>query len=175
MEIIETVEKLVKFSQATMLIAEYKLLIFIISFIVFDILTVYIISEKLYCNRRSTFTNIIIIIAKTYIVLSIITFGVLKFKPTLIDKIGIMVNYPVQEQVTDKNKYNLSLTKNKDYLKFDNKGNNNIKLMYNNKEVNEKIFKLIEENDKEYLIELEVVDYGIFSDTVRTEKVSIHK
>ena len=86
-----------------------------------------------------------------------------------------MVNYPIKEQVTDKNKYSLNVTENKDYLKFDNKGNNNIKLIHNNKEVKEKVFKLIEENDKEYLIELEVVDYGIFSDTVKTERVNIHK
>ena len=86
-----------------------------------------------------------------------------------------MVNYPIKEQVTDKSKYSLEVTENKDYLKLDNKGNNNIKLIHNNKEVKEKVFKLIEENNKEYLIELEVVDYGFFSDTVRTEKVSFPK
>ena len=86
-----------------------------------------------------------------------------------------MVNYPIEEKVTDKSKYSLDITENKDYLKFDNKGNNNIKLIHNNKNVKEKVFKLIEENNKEYLIELEVVDKGFFSDTIRTEKVSLNK
>lgn len=84
-------------------------------------------------------------------------------------------NYPIEEKVTDKSKYSLEVTENKDYLKFDNKGNDNIKLIHNNKEIKEKVFKLIEETDKEYLLELEVVDKGLFSDTVRTERVSLSK
>ena len=124
---------------------------------------------------QNTIEHIIKLIFKTIFLISFTAILILQFAPTLADKTGIMVNYPVKEQITDKSKYSLEVTENKDYLKFDNKGNDNIKLIHNNKNVKEKVFKLIEENDKEYLIELEVVDYGFFSDTVRTEKVSIHK
>ena len=174
MEIIEIVEKTVKFSEATELVNAYKGNLFIITFISLMIF-LWLKSFIMLTCSQNTIEHVIKLIFKTIFLISFTTILILKFAPSLVDKTGIMVNYPIKEQVTDKNKYSLNVTENKDYLKFDNKGNNNIKLIHNNKEVKEKVFKLIEENDKEYLIELEVVDYGIFSDTVRTERVNIHK
>lgn len=174
MEIIEIVEKTVKFSEATELVNAYKgnlLLIAIVSLMIF----LWIKSFMTLTCSQNIIGYILNITFKTICLLSFAAALVLQFAPTLVDKTGFMVNYPIEEKVTDKSKYSLDVTENKDYLKFDNKGNNNIKLIHNNKNVKEKVFKLIEENDKEYLIELEVVDYGFFSDTVRTERVSIHK
>lgn len=174
MEIIEIIEKTVKFSEATELVNAYKGNLFIIAFISLMILLSLKSFMMLTCNQN-TIEHVIKLIFKTICLISFAATLVLQFTPSLVDKTGIMVNYPVKEQITDKSKYSLEVTENKDYLKFDNKGNDNIKLIHNNKNVKEKVFKLIEENDKEYLIELEVVDYGFFSDTVRTERVSIHK
>lgn len=174
MEIIEIVEKTVKFSEATELVNAYKGNLFIIA-IVSLMIFLWINSVMTLTSSQNIIGYILNITFKTICFISFTAALVLQFAPSLVDKTGIMVNYPIKEQVTDKNKYSLNVTENKDYLKFNNKGNNNIKLIHNNKEVKEKVFKLIEENDKEYLIELEVVDYGIFSDTVRTERVNIHK
>lgn len=174
MEIIEIVEKTVKFSEAIELINLYKYNLFLIAILSLMIFLWIDSFMKITCSQN-TIEYVIRLISKTICLISFTALLLLQFAPTLVDKTGIMVNYPVKEHVTDKSKYSLNVTENKDYLKFDNKGNNNIKLMYNNKEVNEKIFKLIEENNKEYLIELEVVDKGFFSDTVRTERVSFPK
>lgn len=174
MEIIEIIEKTVKFSEATELVNAYKdnlLLIAIVSLMIFLWINSFM---KLTCSQN-IIGYILNITFKTICLISFAATLVLQFTPSLVDKTGIMVNYPVKEQITDKSKYSLEVTENKDYLKFDNKGNDNIKLIHNNKNIKEKVFKLIEENDKEYLIELEVVDYGFFSNTVRTERVSIHK
>lgn len=48
-------------------------------------------------------------------------------------------------------------------------------LRHNNKQIDKDIFKILAENDKEYLLELEVIDRGLFSDTVRTENISLSK
>ena len=174
MEIIEIIEKTVKFSEATELVNAYKGNLFIIAIVSLMIFLWIDSFLKLTCSQN-TIGYILNITFKTICLISFTAALVLQFSPTLIDKTGFMVNYPIKEQITDKSKYSLEVTENKDYLKFDNKENDNIKLIHNNKNVKEKVFKLIEENDKEYLIELEVVDYGFFSDTVRTERVSIHK
>lgn len=174
MEIIEIVEKTVKFSEASELISLYKHDLFLIAILSLMIFLWIDSFTKITCSQN-TIEYVIRLISKPICLISFTAALLLQLAPTLVDKTGIMVNYPVKEQVTDKSKYSLEVTENKDYLKFDNKGNNNIKLIHNNKEVKEKVFKLIEENDKEYLIELEVVDYGILSNTVRTEIVNIHK
>jgi hypothetical protein len=174
MEIIEIVEKAVKFSEATELVNAYKGHLFIIAIVSLMIFLLINSFMKLTCSQN-IIGYILNITFKTICLISFAAALVLQFTPSLVDKTGIMVNYPVKEQITDKSKYSLEVTENKDYLKFDNKGNDNIKLIHNNKNVKEKVFKLIEETDKEYLIELEIVDYGFFSDTVRTERVSIHK
>ena len=174
MEIIEIVEKTVKFSEAIELISLYKYNLFLIAILSLMIFLWINSFMKITCSQ-STIEYVIRLISITICLISFTALLLLQFAPTLVDKTGIMVNYPVKEQVTDKSKYSLNVTENKDYLKFDNKENNNIKLIHNNKEINEKVFKLIEENNKEYLIELEVVDKGFFSDTVRTERVSFPK
>lgn len=174
MEIIEIIEKTVKFSEAIELVNAYKGNLFIIAIVSLMIFLWIDSILKLTCSQN-TIGYILNMTFKTIFLISFTTALVLQFAPTLVDKTGFMVNYPIEEKVTDKSKYSLDVIENKDYLKFDNKGNDNIKLIHNNKNVKEKVFKLIEENDKEYLIELEVVDKGFFSDTVRTEKVSIHK
>ena len=126
------------------------------------------------CNENMVLYIVNKILKSICFVLAIL-YIILEIAPSLVDKTGIMVNYQIKEQVTDKSKYSLEVTENKDYLKFDNKGNDNIKLIHNNKEIKKKVFKLIEETDKEYLLELEVVDKGLFSNTVRTERVSLSK
>ena len=174
MEIIEIVEKTVKFSEATELVNAYKGNLFIIA-IVSLMIFLWINSVMTLTSSQNIIGYILNITFKTICFISFTAALVLQFAPTLVDKTGFMVNYPIEEKVIDKSKYSLDVTENKDYLKFDNKGNDNIKLIHNNKEVKEKVFKLIEENNKEYLLELEIVDYGFFSDTVRTEKVSLPK
>ena len=73
------------------------------------------------------------------------------------------------------NHISIELKNNEKYLKFDNKSNNNIQLRNNDKKVNSDIFKIVAENDNEYLLEYEVVDKGIFSDTVSTERSTLTK
>ena len=99
------------------------------------------------------------------------------YKPTLLDSFLTDTTETRYETNVDKNKYELSVVTNDNqkYLKFDNKGNKNILLRHNDKQIDKDIFKILAENDKEYLLELEVVDRGFFSDTVRNENVSLSK
>ena len=99
------------------------------------------------------------------------------YKPTLLDSFLADTTETRYETNIDKNKYELSVVTNDNqkYLKFDNKGNKNILLRHNDKQIDKNIFKILAENDKEYLLELEVVDRGFFTDTVRTENVSLSK
>lgn len=99
------------------------------------------------------------------------------YKPTILD--SFFPNEPKTNYKTnvDKTKYELSVitNNNEKYLKFDNKGNDNIQIRNNNKKVNTDIFKIVAENDNEYLLEYEVVDKGFFSDTVKQERSSLTK
>ena len=174
MEIVEIVEKAVKFSEATELIRIYKLNLFWVLILSLMIYAMIHSLSVLTCNENMVLYIVNKILKSICFVLAIL-YIILEIAPSLVDKTGIMVNYQIKEQVTDKSKYSLEVTENKDYLKFDNKGNDNIKLIHNNKEIKKKVFKLIEETDKEYLLELEVVDKGLFSNTVRTERVSLSK
>lgn len=131
---------------------------------------------KLTCSQN-TIGYILNMTFKTICLISFTAALVLQFSPTLVDKTVIMVNYPIEEKVTDKSKYELSVitNNNEKYLKFDNKSNDNIQLRNNNKKVNTDIFKIVAENDNEYLLEYEVVDKGFFSDTVKQERSSLTK
>ena len=99
------------------------------------------------------------------------------YKPTILDSFFPNNTETRYETNVDKNKYELSVVTNDNqkYLKFDNKGNKNILLRHNDKQIDKDIFKILAENNKEYLLELEVVDRGFFTDTVRTENVSLSK
>lgn len=110
-------------------------------------------------------------------VLGIIVAGVALCKPTILDNIFTNTTKTQYETNVDKSKYELSVitNNNEKYLKFDNKSNDNIQLRNNNKKVNSDIFKIVAENDNEYLLEYELVDKGFFTDTVNTERVSLTK
>ena len=99
------------------------------------------------------------------------------YKPTILDNIFTNTTKTQYETNVDKNKYELSVitNNNEKYLKFDNKGDNNIQIRNNNKKVNTDIFKIVAENDNEYLLEYEVVDKGFFTDTVKQERSSLKK
>jgi len=99
------------------------------------------------------------------------------YKPTLLDSFLANTTETHYETNVDKSKYELSVitNNNEKYLKFDNKGDNNIQIRNNNKKVNTDIFKIVAENDNEYLLEYEVVDKGFFSDTVKQERSSLKK
>ena len=99
------------------------------------------------------------------------------YKPTILDNIFTNTTKTQYETNVDKSKYELSIitNNNEKYLKFNNKGNENIQLRNNNKKVNSDIFKIVAENDNEYLLEYEVVDKGFFTDTVKQERSSLKK
>lgn len=96
------------------------------------------------------------------------------FKPTSFDKILSDTKTSYNKNV-DPNKYDLIVSNNKENLEFDNKGDKNIVLEYNNRKIDNKIFKIIDQTDTHYIVEVQIIDYGIFSDTIRTEKVSLPK
>lgn len=96
------------------------------------------------------------------------------FKPTLFDNILSDTKTTYNKNV-DPNKYELIVSNNKENLEFDNKGDKNIILTYNDRKIDNKIFKIIDQTDTHYIVEVQIIDYGFFSDTVRTERVSIHK
>lgn len=167
MQIVEKIETLVKFSESSL----PKILIIcgVIIFI-FGSLKLF---EVIMHGESESIIQLYITVTLT----GIIAAGVALCKPTILDNIFTNTTETQYETNVDKSKYELSVitNNNEKYLKFDNKGNDNIQLRNNDKKVNTDIFKIVAENDNEYLLEYELVDKGFFTDTVSTERVSLTK
>jgi hypothetical protein len=167
MQIVEKIETIVKFSETS------GKDILILSGIGFTICCFFTLIQRIIQNTSQTSMEIWITGLLTGVIIAII--GI--YKPTILD--SFLPNEPKTHYETnvDKSKYELSVitNNNEKYLKFDNKGNENIQIRNNNKKVNSDIFKIVAENDNEYLLEYEVVDKGFFSDTVKQERSSLKK
>lgn len=119
----------------------------------------------------------VVITFGSVMILGIIITALSIYKPTILDNIFTNTTKTQYETNVDKSKYELSVitNNNEKYLKFNNKGNENIQIRNNDKKVNSDIFKIVAENDNEYLLEYEVVDKGFFTDTVKQERSSLKK
>ena len=167
MQVVEKIETIIKFSESSgkdMLI---------LSAVGFAICCFFTLIQRIIQNGTQTSIEIWITGLLTGVIIVVI--GI--YKPTILDL--FLPNEPKTNYETnvDKSKYELSVitNNNEKYLKFDNKGNDNIQIRNNNKKVNTDIFKIVAENDNEYLLEYEVVDKGFFSDTVKQERSSLNK
>lgn len=155
MEIVEKIENVVKFSDATFLNNFVIALLIAIASLTFYI--VYKILLEIKDNNINDYSEVVlpILIALIATTLALIC----RFNPINVDKI---LNYKVIEYQNniDKDKYDLIIYTNENgkYVQFDNKGNDNIQLRENNTKIDNNIFKIIGENDKEYLIEYEVTE-----------------
>lgn len=167
MEIVEKIQTVVKFSESS---AKNTLILSGICLAIFCFITL----GQTLIQRKS---QSVIELWLTGLLAGLIMAVIGTYKPTLLDSFLADTTETRYETNIDKNKYELSVVTNDNqkYLKFDNKGNKNILLRHNNKQIDKDIFKILAENDKEYLLELEVVDRGFFTDTVRTENVSLSK
>jgi hypothetical protein len=167
MEIVEKIQTLVKFSESS---AKNTLILSGICLAIFCFITL---GQRLIQNGSQTSIEIWIIGLLTGVIIVVI--GI--YKPTILDTIIPKSKETHYETNVDKTKYELSVitNDNEKYLKFDNKGNDNIQLRNNDKKVNTNIFKIVAENDNEYLLEYEVVDKGFFTDTVKQERSSLTK
>lgn len=167
MEIVEKIETLVKFSESS---AKNTLILSGICLAIFCFITL---GQRLIQRKSQS----VIELWLTGLLAGLIIATIGTYKPTLLDSFLADTTEARYETNVDKNKYELSVVTNDNqkYLKFDNKGNKNILLRHNDKQIDKDIFKILAENDKEYLLELEVVDRGFFSDTVRNENVSLSK
>lgn len=167
MQIVEKIETLVKFSESSM--KTTLILMGIILTIYGFIRMIMMILEQQPEEAVITFASVM--------VLGVIITALSIYKPTILDNIFTNTTKTNYETNVDKSKYELSIitNNNEKYLKFDNKGNDNIQIRNNNKKVNTNIFKIVAENDNEYLLEYEVVDKGFFSDTVKQERSSLTK
>lgn len=167
MQVVEKIETIIKFSESS------GKDILILSGIGFAICCFFTLIQRIIENRSQTSIEIWITGLLTGVIIVVI--GI--YKPTILDL--FFPNEPKTNYETnvDKSKYELSIitNNNEKYLKFDSKGNENIQLRNNNKKVNTDIFKIVAENDNEYLLEYEVVDKGFFSDTVKQERSSLTK
>jgi hypothetical protein len=167
MQIVEKIETLVKFSESSTpkIFIICGIMICLLGFLSFLDLIV------------KGYSNTIIKLNTTMIITGVLIAGIGFYKPTLLDTIIPKSQETHYETNVDKSKYELSIitNNNEKYLKFDNKGDNNIQIRNNNKKVNTDIFKIVAENDNEYLLEYEVVDKGFFSDTVKQERSSLTK
>lgn len=167
MQVVEKIQTLVKFSESSTpkIFIICGIMICLLGFLSFLDLIV------------KGYSKTIIKLNTTMIITGVLIAGIGFYKPTLLDTIIPKSKETHYETNVDKTKYELSVitNNNEKYLKFDNKGDNNIQIRNNNKKVNTDIFKIVAENDNEYLLEYEVVDKGFFSDTVKQERSSLTK
>ena len=155
MEIVEQIEKIVKYSDLTHLNNFIIMLLIVIASINFY--TSYKILQDILEDNIYNYTVLVLPILTTIIATTLAV--IYRFYPITIDKI---LNAKVIEYKNnvDKNKYDLIIyiNENGKYLKFDNKGNNTIQLRKDNEKIDNDIFKIIGEDDEKYLIEYEVVE-----------------
>ena len=150
------------------------LLIVILGFILLDIFSKY--------NRISIVSNKRIlsemIIVTTLLILANITLIINIFKPTLLDKVlDTQTNYNNVE-VSDKNKYDLIATSNKEYLMLDKKGNNLILKHKNGNRswyTDQTTFKILGETDNAYLIEASMTNYDFADSETITKQLLLPK
>lgn len=167
MQVVEKIETIVKFSESS------GKDILILSGIGFAICCSFTLIQRIIQNGSQTSIEIWITGLLTGVIIVVICI----YKPTILDSFFPNESKTQYETNVDKSKYELSVitNNNEKYLKFDNKGDNNIQIRNNNKKVNTDIFKIVAENDNEYLLEYEVVDKGFFTDTVKQERSSLTK
>ena len=100
------------------------------------------------------------------------------FKPMLLNKVFNVQTWYNRVEVTDKNKYELVVTNNKEYLVFDKKGNDLI-LNYKNGDknwyTNQTTFKILGETDTAYLVEANVTNYDFLDSETITKQILIPK
>lgn len=167
MQIVEKIETIIKFSESS------GKDILILSAVGFAICCFFTLIKRIIQNGSQTSIEIWITGLLTGVIIVVI--GI--YKPTILDSFFPNESKTQYETNVDKSKYELSVitNNNEKYLKFDNKGDNNIQIRNNDKKVNTDIFKIVAENDNEYLLEYEVVDKGFFTDTVKQERSSLTK
>lgn len=155
MEVVEQIEKVVKFSNSMFLNNFVITLLIAIASLTFYI--AYKLLQEIKDDNIHDYSAIVlpILIAILATTLALIC----RFNTINVDKI---LNYKVIEYQNnvDKDKYDLIIYTNENgkYVQFDNKGNDNIQLRENDTKIDNNIFKIIGENDKEYLIEYEVTE-----------------
>lgn len=178
MEIIEIIKETTKFSEGANKELSY---IFIIPTIIMIIAVIKIIQTyKRKTKQNPTYKYILthhLALGCSLLITSVISGFItylMIFQPTSFDNILSDTKTSYNKNV-DPNKYDLIVSNNKENLEFDNKGNENIILTYNNRKINNKIFKIVDQTDNNYIVEVQIIDYGLFTDTVRTEKVSFPK
>jgi hypothetical protein len=178
MEIIEIIKETTKFSEGANKELSY---IFIIPTIIMIIAAIKIIQTyRRKTKQNPTYKYILthhLALGCSLLITSVISGFItylMIFQPTSFDNILSDTKTTYNKNV-DPNKYELIVSNNKENLEFDNKGDKNIVLEYNNRKINNKIFKIVDQTDTSYIVEVQIIDYGIFSNTIRTEKVSIYK
>lgn len=178
MEIIEIIKETTKFSEGANKELSY---IFIIPTIIMIIAAIKIIQTyRRKTKQNPTYKYILthhLALGCSLLITSVISGFItylMIFQPTSFDDILSDTKTSYNKNV-DPNKYDLIVSNNKENLEFDNKGDKNIVLEYNNRKINNKIFKIVDQTDTSYIVEVQLIDYGLFTDTVRTEKVSFPK
>lgn len=155
MEIVEEIEKVVKFSDSALLNNFIITLLIAIASLTFYI--AYKLLQEIKDDNINDYSAVVLPILIALIATSLAI--ICRFYPINIDTI---LNYKVIEYQNnvDKDKYDLIIYTNENgkYVQFDNKGNDNIQLRENDKKIDNNIFKVIGENDKEYLIEYEITE-----------------
>ena len=118
------------------------------------------------------------IIVITILILANITLIINIFKPTLLDNIFDAQTGYTSVEINNKNKYDLIVTDNKEYLVFDKKGNNLI-LKYKNDNkswyTDQTTFKLLGETDNAYLIEVNLTNYDFLDSETITKQLLLNK
>lgn len=178
MEIIEIIKETTKFSEGANKELSY---IFIIPTIIMIIAAIRIIHTYKRETKQNPMYKYILThqlalgcsLLITSAISGIVTYLMI-FQPTSFDNILSDTKTTYNKNV-DPNKYELIVSNNKENLEFDNKENKNIILTYNDRKIDNKIFKIIDQTDTNYIVEVQIIDYGLFTDTVRTEKVSLTK
>lgn len=150
------------------------LLILVLGFILLDIFSKYN-KISIVSNKRILSETIIVI---TILILANITLIINIFKPTLLDKVFNTQTGYNSVEVTDKNKYDLIVTSNKEYLMLDKK-NNDLILKYrnNNKSwyTDQTTFKILGETNNAYLIEANMTNYDYLDSETMTKQLLLPK
>lgn len=150
------------------------LLIVILGFILLEIFAKYnkisIVSNKRILSEMIIVT-VILILANITLIINI-------FKPTLLDKVFNTQTGYNSVEVTDKTKYDLIVTNNKEYLMLDKKGNNLILKHKNGNRswyTDQTTFKILGETDNAYLIEASMTNYDFADSETITKQLLLPK
>lgn len=150
------------------------LLILILGFILLDIFSKY---NKIYIvSNKRILSKIIIVI--TIFILANITLIINIFKPTLLDKVFNTQTGYNSVEVTDKTKYDLIVTNNKEYLMLDKKGNNLILKHKNGNRswyTDQTTFKILGETNNTYLVEANMTNYDYLDSETITKQLLLPK